>query len=99
MLKLRGPGSSTVFGVTTSQWSSSRPFAERSPHALERAGVRIEHDDPVIAVSVGDEHFVGGRMHPNVRRAMEVPVSALPLLWLLRPICRTSLPSGVNFST
>ena len=41
-----------------------RLVAEGAPHPLERAGIRIEDDDTVIAVTVGHERFVGLRMDP-----------------------------------
>src|SRR5580765_254864 len=46
--------------------------AERAPHAFERASVRIHDDDAMIAVTVGDEHFVGLRIHHSIRRLMEI---------------------------
>ena len=86
MLKLRGPGSSTVFGVTTLavvvvHWA----VGERAPHPLERSGVRVEHDDAVIAVSVGDEHLVGRGMHPCVGGAMQIPRVGVPLALVAVP--------------
>src|SRR6516225_10025794 len=41
-------------------------LAKGAPHPLERAGVRVEDDDAVIAVTVGYEQFVGRRMDPGV---------------------------------
>jgi hypothetical protein len=49
-----------------------RLVAECAPHPLERAGVGVEHDHAVIAVAVGDEQLVGRRMHPDVRRLMQI---------------------------
>ena len=50
-----------------------RLVAECAPHPLERAAIRIEDRDAVIAVTVGHEQFVGLRMHPHVRRPVHIP--------------------------
>src|SRR5262249_53850994 len=47
-------------------------LANGAPHPLERAGVRVEDDDAVIAVTVGYEQFVGWRMDPGVGRAVHI---------------------------
>ena len=49
-----------------------RLVGEGAPHPLERAAVRVEDDDTVIAVTVGHEHFVGLRMDPYVRRTVHI---------------------------
>ena len=49
-----------------------RLVAERAPHPLERAGVRVEDDDAPIAVAVGYEQLVGRRMHERVRGLVDV---------------------------
>ena len=49
-----------------------RLVAERAPHALERAGIGVEHGHAVVAVAVGDEQLVGLRQHPHVRRLVQV---------------------------
>ena len=79
-----GPRPSESSSATTiAQLSSSRLVAEGTPHALELAGVGIEHDDAVIAVAVGHEQLVGLRQHPRIGGRCTLAVSALPLLWLL----------------
>src|SRR5262245_22260585 len=40
--------------------------AKRAPHPLEGTGIRIEDDNPSVAVAVGDEQFVGWRMYERV---------------------------------
>src|SRR5262245_51904318 len=47
-------------------------LAKGAPHPLERAGVRVEDDDAVIAVTVGYEQFVGRRMDPGVGGAVHI---------------------------
>ena len=47
-------------------------LAERAPHTLELASVRIEHDDAMVAVAVGDENLVGARVDPRIGGAMHV---------------------------
>src|SRR5207237_10147517 len=47
-------------------------LAKGAPHPLERAGVRVEDDDAVIAVTVGYEQFVGWRMDPGVGGAVHI---------------------------
>jgi len=49
-----------------------RHLAERAPHPLERTGPGIEHDDSVVAVTIGDKQFAARPVHPHVRRAMHV---------------------------
>jgi hypothetical protein len=49
-----------------------RRVAVRSPHALERAGGRIEHDDAPVAVSIRDEHLVRGGVHIQIGAAIHV---------------------------
>ena len=49
-----------------------RLVGECAPHPLERAGVRVEHRHAVIAVTVGHEQLVGLRMHPHVRRPVDI---------------------------
>ena len=49
-----------------------RLVAECAPHALERAGIRIEDGDAMIAVTVGHEQFVRRRMDPDVRGPMQI---------------------------
>src|SRR6516225_10975821 len=51
---------------------AARPLAEGAPHPLERAGVRIEDDNTMIAVTVRHEQFIGRCMHPGVRGAVHV---------------------------
>ena len=48
-----------------------RRVAEGAPHALERAGVGVEHDDPAIAVAVGHEQLVGLRIDEGVGRLVD----------------------------
>ena len=75
MLKFGGPGRrrESSSASTTSQWSSSTGLLPKAPHIrLNAPRVRIEHDDAVIAVAVGDEQLVGRRMHPDVRGAVHV---------------------------
>src|ERR1700735_4744036 len=43
-----------------------RWLAVSAPHSLECPGVGIKHDDPVIAIAVGDEDFVGLRINGDV---------------------------------
>ena len=71
--------------------------AERAPHALERAGVRIEHDHAVIAVAIGDVQLVRRLMDPDVSGAMHVARVGVALLALLSPMRIASLPSPVSF--
>src|SRR5262249_60716200 len=47
-------------------------LAEGAPHPLERAGIRVEDNDAVIAVTVGYEQFVGRRMDPGVGGAVYI---------------------------
>src|SRR5215831_11369637 len=47
-------------------------LAKGAPHPLERAGVRVEDDDAVIAVTVGYEQFVGWRMDQGVGGAVHI---------------------------
>src|SRR5439155_12847212 len=49
-----------------------RRRAERAPHPLEGAGVGVEHDDTLIAVSVRHEQFVGLGVNEYVRGFPEV---------------------------
>src|SRR5688572_12308766 len=49
-----------------------RFVAECAPHPLEPAGVRIEDDDPAIAVAVGDEELVRRRVYEGICRLIEV---------------------------
>ncbi|TMG76439.1 MAG: alpha/beta hydrolase, partial [Betaproteobacteria bacterium] len=49
-----------------------RLAAERAPHALELARVRIEHGHAMIAVAIGDKQFVGTGKHPHIRRLVQV---------------------------
>ena len=49
-----------------------RFVGKRAPHPFECAGIRIEDDDPVIAVAIRHERFVGLWMDPYVRRAVHV---------------------------
>src|SRR5262249_44088413 len=47
-------------------------LAKGTPHPLERAGVRVEDDDAVIAVTVRYEQLVGWRMDPGIGRAVHI---------------------------
>ena len=47
-------------------------LAVGAPHPLERAGIRVEHDDAVIAVAVGDEQLVGRCVHEDTGGAVDV---------------------------
>src|SRR6185295_16349687 len=49
-----------------------RRLTERAPHALERAGIGVEHSDAMIAVTVGYKKLIGRRMLPGIRRAVEI---------------------------
>jgi hypothetical protein len=58
-----------------------RLVGEGPPHTLERAGVRVEHRDAVIAISVGHEQLVALRVHPDVGGTVHVRrVSIAPAL-------------------
>ena len=48
------------------------PFAVRAPVTFVRTGRRVEHDDAVVDVPVGDVQFVGGGVEDNVGRRAEV---------------------------
>ena len=45
--------------------------AEAAPVALVLAGVRVEDDDALVAVAVGDEHLVGRLVEVDARRPAE----------------------------
>src|SRR5437660_934805 len=49
-----------------------RHAAERAPHPLEGAGVRVEHDDSLVAVSVRHEQLVRLRVDEYIRRLPEI---------------------------
>src|SRR5436309_1703066 len=49
-----------------------RDVAERAPHPLVSACVRIEHDDALVAVPVGDKKLVGLLIHEDIRRPPHV---------------------------
>jgi hypothetical protein len=49
-----------------------RAHAEGAPHPLERAGVRVENNDPAVAVTVGHERFIGFLVDEHVRRSVDV---------------------------
>ena len=49
-----------------------RLVPERAPQALERAGIGVEHDDPAVAVAVGDHRLVRLLHDLHVRRLVEV---------------------------
>ena len=77
-----------------------RLVAERAPHPLELAGVGIEHDDAVIAVAVGDEQSRWSADAPRRRPAdAGSRCRHCRSLALALPICSTSLPSCVNFTS
>src|SRR5438552_815399 len=46
--------------------------AERAPHPLECAAVRVEYSNAMIAVSIRDEEFVSLRIYPLVGRPVEI---------------------------
>src|SRR6516165_2856045 len=47
-------------------------LAEGTPHALERAGVGVEHNDAMVAIAVGDIELVALRVYPHVCRPVQV---------------------------
>jgi hypothetical protein len=66
--------------------------------ALVAARGRVEDDDAVVDVAVGDEELVRSAIDEHVcGRAEILRVSLLPVLWPCRPICSTNLPARVNF--
>jgi hypothetical protein len=50
----------------------NRLVGECTPHALERAGIGVVHDDAMVAIAIGYEQLIGGRVDPAVGRAMNV---------------------------
>ena len=49
-----------------------RLVGEGAPHPLERASIRIEDHDTVIAVTVCHERFVGLRMDPRDKASPDI---------------------------
>jgi hypothetical protein len=77
----------------------ARRLAIGAPMPFVSTSVGIEHDDAVIAVAVGDEHFVSGGIDLSVGRAAETRRISAAGLRAGLPICSTNLPSCVNFRT
>src|SRR5207244_11132132 len=50
-----------------------RFVAKGAPHPLERPAIRIEDNDPVVAVTVSHEYFVGLWIHPLICRPVHIP--------------------------
>ena len=69
----------------------ARWFAIGTPVPLVRAGIGIKHDDAVIAVTVGDEYFIGFGIDFSVRRAAEPGSVGAAGLRPRLPICNNEL--------
>ena len=53
--------------------AAARRIAEGAPHPLELPGVRIEHDDALVAIAIGDVELAGRRVHEHVGDDHENP--------------------------
>jgi hypothetical protein len=49
-----------------------RLVAEGAPHAFERTAIRIEHDNAVIAVTVGDKQLIRLLAEPHIRSTVNI---------------------------
>jgi len=68
-----------------------------TPHAFKRAGVRVEDNNSVIAVTVGDECFIGLWMDPDIRGAMNVFCVSISFALIARADLQNELTVGCEF--
>src|SRR5262245_52708723 len=69
-----------LWGRRTWRRIVDRCGAESAPHPFKRAGVGVEHDDALVAVSVCNEQFVRFGIYENIRgfpKVLRVPVGLL----------------------
>src|SRR5213075_1961708 len=75
----------------------ARHAAVGAPMALVGAGCDVEHDDPAVAIAVGDEHLVRDRIELHVRGAAELRLAVAAFGLPFAPDLRDELPGRREF--